>query len=167
MDLRFSYQKLCPRFEIGGNSISAKSTECGIVPAIDLIVTADCWHSRLRAVAPQSAVVTPFLSIGHCAKAASQRASRRKFYLYGPFCLASLVATIPPASQPWHGACLKFTHFNLRGRVSLLLSLRWLAKNSEARTIAFCSAGVSHGHRIAQAKKSSLHRVQRHAATSL
>jgi hypothetical protein len=90
----------------------------------------------------------------------------KEIYLYGPFCLASLAATIPPASL---GMVLawKFTHFNLRGRVSLLLSLRWLAKNSEARTIAFCSAGVSHGHRIAQAKKSSLHRVQRHAATSL
>jgi hypothetical protein len=75
-----SISKSCPRFEIGGNSISAKSTERGgIVPAIDPIVTADCWYSRLRAVAPQSAVVTPFLSIGHCAKGASQRASRRKF----------------------------------------------------------------------------------------
>ena len=98
MDLRFSYQKLVRDFEIGGNSISAKSTECGgIVPAIDLIVTADCWHSRLRAVAPQSAVVTPFLSIGHCAKGASRKIPK-EIYLYGPFCLASLAATISPAS---------------------------------------------------------------------
>jgi hypothetical protein len=90
-----SISKTRPRFEIGGNSISAKSTECGgIVPAIDLIVTADCWHSRLRAVAPQSAVVTPFLSIGHCAK----KSIPKEIYLYGPFCLASLAATIPPAS---------------------------------------------------------------------
>ena len=74
-----SISKTRPRFEIGGSSISAKSTERGIVPAIDQIVTADCWHSRLHAAVPQSAVVESFLSIGHCAKGTSRRASRGEF----------------------------------------------------------------------------------------
>ena len=80
IDLRIADLSLVSAtIEIGGNSISAKSTECGIVPAIDQIVTADCWHSRLRAAVPQSTVVESLLSIGHCAKGTSRRASRGEF----------------------------------------------------------------------------------------
>jgi len=120
-----------------------------------------CDTLRLRAVAPrarnptvefrlQSAVVVFLLSIAHCARGGSRRYAERSLFVRT--FLRRVARGNDLACQHWHGACLKFTHFSLRGRVSLLLSLRWLAKNSEARTLAFWSAGVSHGHRIPQAK---------------
>ena len=166
MDLRFPYQKLVR--DSRSAAIRYPQSRPSAAASFRPLIRSSPRIAGIRVCVPS--LRNRQLSRRSCQSGIAPRAPAREHpegNLFVRTFLPRVACGNNSARQPWHGACLKFTHFNLRGRVSLLLSLRWLAKNSEARTFAFCSAGVSHGHRIAQAKKSSLHRVQRHAATSL